>query len=167
MLKLWDMATIMSTDPAEKGLRRWAERTKNKGNTINRLLDISVGKLRDLTRINMKDISTVSTLIELSYGGDLIVSAGNDGSIKLWNAETGHVRTVRARKGNSVIIDALAFAPDNKFIVCAMGRNLEIWKLKTKTFEVFSHILPPVSGGVMVLAMAFSTDGNLLYLGLA
>ena len=99
-------------------------------------------------------------------GGRLIVSAGDDKVIRVWDRETGKiVSSLRGESGagDSGKISALALSPDGKLLAAAgeFGRAaIRIYDLESGTLAILllGHDKP-------VRALAFSDDGRLLLSG--
>src|SRR5499426_1220151 len=60
----------------------------------------------------------------------LIVSASNDNTLKLWDAQTGQM--LRPLEGHSAYVRGCAFSPDGRLIVSASNDNtLKLWDAQT------------------------------------
>jgi hypothetical protein len=91
-----------------------------------------------------------------SPDGKLIVSASDDGALKVWDSETG--QSLRTFEGHASLVSGCAFSPDGKLIVSASDDGaLKVWDSETgqslRTLEGHSTV---VSG------CAFSPDGKLI-----
>jgi WD40 repeat protein len=66
----------------------------------------------------------------MSPGGRRVVSASGDGTLKVWDLETGSVvQTVEVR---SNMVHSLAVTPDERRVVFASADNtLRVWELGT------------------------------------
>jgi WD40 repeat protein/tRNA A-37 threonylcarbamoyl transferase component Bud32 len=89
----------------------------------------------------------------------LLASAGEDGSVKLWDTATGQPRGVLA--GHWFGTSALAFSPDGRTLLTGGGDNqARLWDLTTLTehHTLIGHIDP-------VWCVAFSPDGKTVVTG--
>lgn len=98
------------------------------------------------------------TALALSANGKLLAAASNDGSVKIWTAESGVVKQNFASGGE---VTALQFGTEDQFL--AVGRkdgNASVWSLGTGelVFEARKH-------SSAVNAIAFSKDGMLMATG--
>jgi WD40 repeat protein/serine/threonine protein kinase len=86
----------------------------------------------------------------------VLVSAGADGTIRLWDARSGKLLHKLAAHGGRV--EGLAFRPDGERLAAPGSlKNLQVWDT-TEWKEVVS--CPPAAGGLR--SVAFSPDGHLL-----
>lgn len=89
----------------------------------------------------------------LATGGDW------DGSVKLWNVQTGHLE--QTLRGHSRGVSALAFAPDGTRLASGSGdETVRVWNLHSSARPVALNNL-----GAFVQDVAFSADGKLLATG--
>ena len=89
-----------------------------------------------------------------SADGQRIVSAGSDGSVRLWNAATGH--ELRVLSGHASWVRACAFSVDGQRIVSAgMDGSVRVWDAGTGREE--RKLIGHAKG---VSACAFSVDGQ-------
>jgi WD40 repeat protein len=90
-----------------------------------------------------------------------------DGTVKLWDVETGKLR--RRLEGNRAPVGALAFSRDGQFFATAgdVKENnrpqVEVLLWTTKTWEAKKMVLK--DDVTRVTALAFSPDGSTLALG--
>jgi serine/threonine protein kinase len=102
--------------------------------------------------------------VTISKNDEIIASGSRDGTIKLWNAETGDPIKTISSKG--ALINSVAFSPDCNTIAGAIGKvgmyggvsgEVLLWDVKTgKLLHVFS------GHESIVLSVAFSPDGKIL-----
>ncbi len=97
--------------------------------------------------------------VEFSPRGDLIVSAGKDGMVRLWSASRG--RLIRAIKASPTEVNVAAFSPDGTTLATVDDDGkLKLWDLATGEcqLEQFAH------EGDAVIAR-FTPDGRRLVTG--
>ncbi|MBC8350585.1 MAG: protein kinase [Planctomycetes bacterium] len=98
--------------------------------------------------------------VAFSPVGRVFASGGADGSIRVWNANTGEQSALL--QSGSGEIKSIAFSPDGKQLAAANNQNktVKLWNLSTtkveKTFEGHSG---------SVLCVAFSSDGQYIASG--
>jgi WD40 repeat protein len=99
--------------------------------------------------------SSINAIL-FSADGRLVVTAGSDGTARLWEAATG--REIRAFRGHTGSVNSAAFSPDGKQVVTASDDGaLRLWDVATGRML---HRLSAHRGGT--LAALFSPDGRLL-----
>lgn len=94
--------------------------------------------------------------LSFSRDGSRLASAGNDGTLKVWDLKGGReLRAIKAR-GNSP--NAVALSGDGKLVACAgEGNTVKVWDVQTgKVLMTGSHADDSVSG------VAFSPSGQSL-----
>jgi WD40 repeat protein len=101
----------------------------------------------------------VITSVVFSPNGKFLVTAGNDTTIKIWEASTG--LELRSLRGNAKLTYALAISPDGK-VVASGGED---WKLRLWDFETGQQIRM-IDVGDAINALAYSEDGHWLAAGL-
>jgi WD40 repeat protein len=86
----------------------------------------------------------------------LLASGTFEGTVRLWNAETGELKAVLVEYSNGV--DAVAFSPDGKLLASG-GINLKLWD------PVTGKLNREFKNSRVTEAVAFSSDGKTLASG--
>jgi WD40 repeat protein len=102
-------------------------------------------------------------MARFSRDGRLMVTAGGDGLVKLWDVNSGNM--VRSFKGHSSHVFSARFSPNNRRVVTAGGKAAKIWDVSTGTqidmlighSEIVHSAEYSPDGGVIVTA---SEDGT-------
>jgi len=96
-----------------------------------------------------------------SLDGKMLVSAGVDGSILLWDVATG--KTIgQPLTGHTDLVSSLAFSPDGSLLASGSGDgNIVLWDAATR--RPAARLLTEHQGSINTIA--FSPDGKLLAVG--
>jgi len=103
--------------------------------------------------------------VAFSRDGEQLVSAGGDGTVKIWNSRTGEpIRIIPKAHTDSVV--SVAFHPDGKH-VASRGADLwvKVWDLTAPDHPVWKEQCDAVRKFGTAYTIAFSTDGRLLATG--
>jgi WD40 repeat protein len=111
--------------------------------------------------VNLRTADTVAHAggtyaVEFSPDGTLLVTAGADRTVKLWNARTGDL--VRSLKGHTEDVWTARFSPDGKQVASG-DRDAQVRLWNVETGETV-HVLGGHNGAIA--ALAFSADGRRL-----
>jgi WD40 repeat protein len=97
--------------------------------------------------------------VAVSPSGELIASAGADGTVKLWRMSDGALlRTLTGHEGDA---NGVAFSPDGSLVASAgADGTVRVWRVQDGQLQ---HTL--THGGGIVLSVAFAPNGQLLASG--
>ena len=100
----------------------------------------------------------LSDVLSLAIHKQILVSGGEDRTIKLWNLETAEKQQPHILRGHAGSIWCVAISPDGRKIASASGDyTVKIWDLKT------GQMLETLTGHLgEVRTVAFSPDGQML-----
>jgi hypothetical protein len=97
--------------------------------------------------------------IDISPDGQIIATAGEDQTIKLWQRETG--KLIYSFVGVNDLIQTLAISPNGKsIIVGGFDSRISQWQLETKQYKssFFARSNAPYSHDGVILQLAFTAD---------
>ena len=96
--------------------------------------------------------------IALSPDGTTVASAAADGTIRLWNTETG--KFVRKLEANWNTVHAVAFSPDGRLLASDTNHMVRLWD------QASGRVQETLKGGLDgVNTIAFRPDGNTVAAG--
>ncbi|SAL51110.1 WD domain-containing protein [Caballeronia cordobensis] len=85
--------------------------------------------------------------------GKRVVTASEDGTARIWDAETGKPLSTPMTHGNAVL--SASFSPDGKRVVTVSYRTTRVWDADTG-----KPLGAPMTHGYAVLSASFSPDGK-------
>ena len=142
--------TAVAFDPKSETLA-WATRDQSSGNTV-RLWDVSKSR-----PIKAEPVPGSVNSLAFSPNRRLLVSAGQDGTVQLWN-----VPSLRPSGGPipapDAPINAAAFSPRGDLLAFAVAGTIKLLKLHTRHTK-------SIDAGKTVYAIAFNNDGTELASG--
>ncbi|MBM3461267.1 MAG: hypothetical protein FJX76_04120 [Armatimonadetes bacterium] len=95
--------------------------------------------------------------VAFSADGRVLATGSSDGTVKVWNPETGHLLATLTPPDNVGIVYAIAVSPDGTRLASAQNERVILWDLKSgKPLATWT------AHGDYVTAMAFSPDGKRL-----
>lgn len=98
------------------------------------------------------------TCVEFSPDGRILASTGKDGSIRLWDVDSGSLRKAVDRPG--AVGQTVSFSPDAKALAVTDYQRQEVQIVSTETGEEISSLGQPGQKGSM--GASFSRDGRYL-----
>ncbi|MFQ5844689.1 MAG: WD40 repeat domain-containing protein, partial [Planctomycetota bacterium] len=172
-LRLWDVATGELLQTFEEAQRFRAATLTPDGRHVFcamadrsvRLLEVGTGRVvRSVSGAHRRSINTVA----VGPRGDLALSAGDDGHVKVWDLRTG--REIRALAGRTYRVTGwwttpavytAIFDPTGRFVASGgAGRGIKLWSVATGRVERLlsgdssrPHALAVHPGGHLVLSV--------------
>lgn len=98
--------------------------------------------------------------LSFSPEGNIIVSGGEDGTVKIYNGF--NLQLVRSFQAHHDRVDALAFSPDNRYLATVGDENIAIWR--RGDWKLMKRL---TGHGDDVVSVAFSGNGQYLASGSA
>jgi hypothetical protein len=109
------------------------------------------------------DRKAVTAIALPAKSGPFIATAGKDGTIRLWGAESGKLETEIKDEGQKGFVGALAFSPDAKILAAGDDQGLitlwDVAKAKEKNAEPLARLNEHTA---VVRCLAFDNDGKML-----
>ena len=122
------------------------------------IAQVAVGQQDDWPRIQWvcQGYTFIVKSVAFSPDGRLIVSGSGDGTIQLWDAQTGG-QVGNPLKGHTNSVNSVAFSPDGRHIVSgSWDKTIQLWDAQTG-----GQVGNPLKGHTSsVNSVAFSPDGR-------
>jgi WD40 repeat protein/tetratricopeptide (TPR) repeat protein len=131
-------------------------RDQNSAGADVKVVDARTGKTLVLLRANRGAVHCVA----FSRDGTRIATGGSDGTVFVWDAQTGNPRPFEL-KGHSGDVNSVDFSPDGTRVVSGSAdKTVKVWDVRTGTMlvELKGH-----TGAVM--SVSFSRDGSRIVSG--
>ena len=119
-------------------------------------------RTEDMERLSTGGATPPDTHEVTSPDGTLIATGGNDGMVRLLDAETGEERT--RLFGHIRAVNSVAFSPDGRLIASgSLDRTIQIWDVETALANPDTPALVVLEGHTSgVTSVTFNHDGTLL-----
>ena len=115
-----------------------------------RLWNVQTGELlKTLKREMPFEYADINSVV-FSPNGDTIASGSSDGTVCLWNANTGEF--IKYFVGHTDVVSSVVFSPNGDRLISAGAEGVCVWDVNTGEF-INAGLAPAVS-------VAFSPDGN-------
>ena len=122
------------------------------------LYDIYTGEVLTLLPLLMADVTALAlSPARAEDGGQTIASAGEDATVRLWNARTGEHRTDFIGHTDPVV--SLKFSSDGNILASGSFKEIRLWNL---TLSEASRATVLQGHRDMVTTLAFSPDSKIL-----
>jgi hypothetical protein len=97
--------------------------------------------------------------VAVTPDGKTLVSVGNDGAVRVWNAHTGEL--LKMLTGHSAWVGSVVISPDGSRAITAGGDNvIRVWDLKT-----YKEVMKLEGHTVAIRSLALTADGKTLISG--
>ena len=121
------------------------------------LYDAKTGAEIDLLRGH----TGIVNYVDYSQDGRALLTAGNDKTARLWNAETGALRLIFGDPSKGV--HSAALSPDGRTVATGASASIDLWSADTgEHIRTLVGDMQPRGHGRVVYSLAYSPDGKTL-----
>lgn len=164
-IRIWDAETAeqMSAIVTDQMLRYWPLVFSPDGEIIAGIERLATNHIElwqtdpGVHLFTLKDHTSAVSKYTFSSDSNIFVSGDRDGTIILWDVETGNQRNRLA--GPAKPIGALTFSTDGKMLVSGSGNEIHLWEVNT------GNSIGSLDAVKNVASLAFSPDGKTLASG--
>ncbi len=138
---------LLASGSRDRTLKLWDPNTGELVHSIANAFSFHIGPL------GQQDWPPYAAPLTFSSDGRWLASGSGEGTIRLWDTETG--TSIRVLPGHSEDVFSLAFTPDNQLLASGSGdKTIKIWNTNT------GDLLTTLTGHTSTVhSLAFSPDG--------
>ncbi len=120
-----------------------------------KIFEVSTGN--EVVSINGQSFNGFNS-VAMSPDGKHLVSGNSNGSITIWDANTG--KEITAIKGHTKMVNSVSYSPDGQIIAsCSEDGSISIWNAATGA-ELWT-----IKGTKPLTSLSFNSDGSKLVVG--
>eukprot|EP00735_Rhodelphis_limneticus_P010099 TRINITY_DN2918_c0_g1::TRINITY_DN2918_c0_g1_i3::g.4348::m.4348 TRINITY_DN2918_c0_g1::TRINITY_DN2918_c0_g1_i3::g.4348 ORF type:complete len:2265 (+),score=833.61,sp/Q149M9/NWD1_HUMAN/29.79/4e-82,MBT/PF02820.13/1.8e-14,MBT/PF02820.13/30,MBT/PF02820.13/0.24,MBT/PF02820.13/5.3e-16,MBT/PF02820.13/1e-12,WD40/PF00400.27/5.9e-12,WD40/PF00400.27/18,WD40/PF00400.27/8.4,WD40/PF00400.27/5.5e-06,WD40/PF00400.27/4.3e-11,AAA_16/PF13191.1/4.8e-11,NACHT/PF05729.7/7.4e-10,EF-hand_6/PF13405.1/0.0003,EF-hand_5/PF13 len=133
---------------------------------IPMFIDVTKKQTRDPCLLLLKGHKGAVRALSFNHDGKLIATASDDGTIRVWSADSGQTRASidlpDKKDAERPRFRCLAFSPKNSEYLVGSGREGEVFVYDGKKFERVHQFEFDDAAGKLISSLAFHPDGELL-----